>query len=246
MGEDQFHSEIYESENTVVNFGHLGEGIVFRNFDFSRPITMGPIPTRIFGIGMHKTATTSLNKALRMLGIESAHWKSAHWAKAIWEEMGASVLDRFRPGSLTVDRSYAISDLPMPLLYEKLDKAYPGSKFILTIRDETEWLESVRRHWSREHNPFRGAWDTDPFTHRVHKLLYGRKDFDAETFLNRYRRHNAEVLDYFQDRPNDLLIMDMTQGDGWPELCAFLGKPIPAAPYPHAFKTGALPPQAEQ
>jgi hypothetical protein len=175
-----------------------------------------------------------------MLGIDAAHWKSAHWAKAIWEEMTAA------GKSPTVERSYALCDLPIPLLYRELDTAYPGSKFNLTIRDENEWLESVRRHWDRNINPFRSAWDTDPFTHRVHNLLYRRKDFDAETFLNRYRRHNAEVLDYFQERPNDLLIMDMTQGDGWPELCAFLGKPIPAAQYPHAFKTGALPPQAEQ
>ena len=231
MGEEQFHREIHESDNTVVNFGHIGEGIVFRNFDFSGPIKLGPIPTRIFGIGLHKTATTSLNRALKMLGVDSAHWKSAHWAKAIWEEMSAS------GKSPTLERSYALCDLPIPLLYRQLDTAYPGSKFILTIRDEAEWLESVQKHWSRAHNPFRGAWDTDPFTHRVHKLLYGRKDFDAETFLARYRKHNAEVLEYFQDRPADLLVMDMSRGDGWPELCAALGKPTPSVPYPRAFAT---------
>ena len=231
MGEDQFHGEIYESENTVVNFGHFGEGIVFRNFDFSRPIELGRVPTRIFGIGMHKTATTSLNKALRLLRVDSAHWKSAHWAKAIWEEMATS------GKSPTLERSYAVSDLPMPLLFRELDRAYPGSKFILTLRSESTWIESVRKHWDRRYNPFRAAWDTDPFTHRVHKLLYGQKVFDAEVFLARYRRHNAEVTEYFKDRPNDLLVMDMDAGAGWTEICPFLGKPVPTVPYPRAFTT---------
>lgn len=234
MGEEQFHQEIYESENTVVNWGRFGEGIVFRNLDFSRPITLGPLPTRIFGIGMHKTATTSLNKALKLLGVNSAHWKTAHWAKAIWEEMSAS------GRSSTLERSYALCDLPIPLLYRELDSAYPGSKFILTIRDEQTWIESVKKHWSPRHNPFRRQWDTDPFTHRVHKLLYGQKNFDAEIFLARYRKHNAEVVKYFADREreNDLLVMDMDAGAGWPELCGFLNVPVPAIPYPKAFATG--------
>lgn len=231
MGSDQFHGEIYESEMTVVNFGRFGEGIVFRNFDFSAPIQLGPLPTRIFGIGMHKTATTSLHKAMKLLGIDSAHWKTAHWAKAIWEEM----LTAGR--SNTLERNYALSDLPIPLLYKELDSAYPGSKFILTVRSETAWIESVQKHWSHQHNQFRGAWDTDPFTHRVHKLLYGQRNFDAELFLTRYRQHNREVVEYFRERQSDLLIMDMDAGAGWQELCGFLGRPLPRGPYPRAYAT---------
>jgi hypothetical protein len=48
----------------------------------------------------------------------------------------------------------------------------------------------------------------------------------------RYRRHNAEVLEHFKDRPNDLLVMDMSRGAGWYELCGFLRKPIPDGRYP--------------
>jgi hypothetical protein len=249
MGEEQFHQQIYESDTTVVNFGHFGEGIVFRNFDFARPIVLGPLPTRIFGIGMHKTATTSLNAALKILGFDAAHWQDAHWAKAIWEEMTAS------GRSHTLERHYALSDLPITILYERLDKAYPGSKFILTMRSEEAWIRSVRNHWDHNRNPFRSTWSTDPFTHQVHKLVYGQKGFDAEIMLARYRRHNAEVREYFKDRPNDLLEMHMDGGDertpqgervryprppaGWPELCAFLNRPIPDRPYPRKFITQA-------
>lgn len=233
-GEDQFEI-VQDSEVTIANFGQFGVGRVFKNFDFERPLELDPLPTRIFGIGMHKTATTSLHAALKILGYDSEHWKSAHWAKAIWEEMTAS------GRSLTLEQSYALSDLPITLLYEQLDKAYPGSKFILTVRDAARWLESVRNHWSFEHNKFRGAWSTDPFTHRVHKLLYGQKTFDAEIFSARYRKHNSDVLWYFRHRPKDFLVMDMDAGAGWPQLCRFLGRPIPhGVKYPRQTVTPVL------
>lgn len=225
-----FDIKVPDSPETIANFGQFGMGTVYRNFDFLTPIELGPVPTRIFGIGMHKTATTSLRKALRMLGFDSAHWETAHWARAIWDEMEAT------GRSNTLERFYTLCDLPIPLLYKELDAAYPGSKFILTLRDEAKWIESVRRHWSADYNPYRSQWSNDPFTHRVHKLLYGQKGFDAERFLARYRRHNAEVIEYFRDRA-DLLVMDMDAGAGWPELCGFLGCPFPAREYPHVLRT---------
>jgi hypothetical protein len=209
----------------IANFGKVGCGTVFRNFDFENPITLAPVPTRIFGIGLHKTGTTSLHTALRRLGFESGHWTTAHWAKAVWDEM------QMHGRSWTIEHGYAFSDLPFALLYEQLDRAYPGSKFILTTRNEGEWLKSVENHWSHKGNPFRHQWDHDPFSHRMHKIIYGQKGFDALVFLTRYRQHNLEVLRYFNGRP-DLLVMDMSDGSGWPDLCAFLDRPVPEEPYP--------------
>lgn len=216
-------------ETTVANFGNFGCGVVFKNMDYDNPQSLGPVPTRIFGIGMHKTATTSLHHALEILGIDSAHWMSAHWAKSIWEEMNTW------GRSITLERHYALCDLPITMLYKELDKAYPGSKFILTVREETGWLETVRKHWDPEHNPFRSAWNHDPFSHKCHRILYGRRDFDAQTMLERYRQHNREVLEYFTNRPDDLLVMDMDQGAGWNQLCRFLNKPKPNQKYPRSF-----------
>jgi glycosyltransferase involved in cell wall biosynthesis len=218
-----------DSVSTIANFGRIGHGLVYRNFS-TTPISIGPVPTRIFGIGMHKTATTSLHHAMKILGFSSAHWKSAHWAKAIWEEMTTFGKSR------TVERNYALCDLPMSLLYQLLDIAYPGSKFILTVRNEDAWLKSVRNHWDYNLNQFRKAWDTDPFTHRVHRELYGRKSFDADVFLARYRRHNAEVRDYFLHRPSDLFVVDM-DSPSWNGLCSFLHQPVPSIPYPREYTT---------
>jgi hypothetical protein len=211
----------------IANAGNFGCGVVYKNFG-REPIELLPLPTRIFGVGMQKTATNSLNKALIELGYDSAHWKSAHWAKAIWEEM------QCYGRSITLERSYALTDLPIPVLFRELDAAYPGSKFILTVRNEDEWIESVRKHWS-DQNPFRAQWDTDPFTHRIHTAIYGRRKFDEQVMCERYHRHNAEVKEYFKDRPRDLLVMNMSAGDGWYALCGFLRRPLPTTPYPKEF-----------
>ncbi len=209
---------------TVVNHGRIGVGTVYRNFEIA-PSDLPPLPTRVFGIGMHRTATTSLDHAFRALGFDSWHWGTGNEARLIWEEMNAA------GRSAMAEKFYALCDLPIPLLYRKLDRAYPGSKFILTIRNEQAWIKSLKWLWS-DANPDRWTWEAFPFSHRIHTALYGQRDFDADVMLARFRRHNAEVLEYFKDRPNDLLAMDMDRGHGWPELCGFLGCAIPGEPYP--------------
>jgi hypothetical protein len=217
----------------VVNGGKIGLGVVYRNFD-PVPVVVNRVPTRVFGIGLHKTGTTSLAKALTQLGYRCAHWPSAHWAKAVWEEFQAD------QRSLTLEKTPAATDLPLALLFRELDDAYPGSKFVLTTRDEGDWLRSVERHFSPD-NRFWGTWKTDPFSHRLHTLLYGRKKFDKEVFLARYRQHTIEVREHFRRRSADLLEFNLSGGAGWHELCGFLWAEIPDVPYPRENRSDAAP-----
>lgn len=216
--------------STVVNQGNIGCGTAYRNFEQSE-IVLERLPTRVFGIGTHKTATTSLHAAFGILGLKSGHWPNAHAAKAIWNEMTSA------GKSPTLEKFYALSDLPIPQLFEQLDKSYPGSKFILTTRDEGAWIKSVEKHFNPAFNKQALAWDTDPFTHKIHKIIYGQKHFDRDLFLRKFREHNSKVITHFKDRPNDLLVMNMNLGAGWKELCAFLKMPIPQVDYPKIFKT---------
>jgi hypothetical protein len=231
-GEDAIELEI-ASDSTIANWGKFGMGTVFKNFDVSDNgiVHLRRVPTRIFGIGLHKTATTSLHVALKILGYDSAHWEGTPWSRAIWEEVTSN------GKSKTLEEHYALCDLPIGLLYKELDEAYPGSKFILTTRNEDEWVRSVENHWNPNINPFRKTWDSEPFTHKMHHLLYQQKTFNKEVFLDRYRKHNSDVIEYFKHRPNDLLVMPMSLGAGWKELCSFLGDPVPATEYPFEFKT---------
>ena len=80
---ERTYQEHHPIHKVVVNGGRIGLGMVTRLFDDVLPyqelplVSVAPIPTRIFGIGMHKTATTSLHHAMKTLGYESAHWKNA-------------------------------------------------------------------------------------------------------------------------------------------------------------------------
>jgi Sulfotransferase domain/N-terminal domain of galactosyltransferase len=213
---------------SVVNRGRFGMGAVTK-FGDPAVTDLGPVPTRIFGIGMHKTATTSLAAALRQLGFSTGHWESPIWARNIVNEL------RAWRRSLTLEANYAIVDMPIPYLFRELDACYKGAKFILTIRDEAAWLKSLKAHWRL----YFDEWTDNGFSHEMHRLVYGRADFDAHTMLERYARHNAEVLDHFRDRPDDLLVMNMSAGAGWAELAPFVGRPIPQGPYPTEFTTAA-------
>ncbi|MDE1901203.1 MAG: hypothetical protein KGI37_06115 [Alphaproteobacteria bacterium] len=232
MGEI-FHSIMEGRQNmTVANNGRMGMGVVYKNFD-PDPIMFDALPTRIFGVGMHKTATTSLAAALGILGYDTAHWESPRWAFRIHREMTA------QGRSPMLERHYALCDLPMPLHFKALDNAYPGSKFILTTRDEEPWLQSVRNHWQR----YRKKWDRDGYSHKIHEALYGRTDFDEDVFRARYRAHNEAVMKHFMGRPGDLVVMNMDREAGWPELCRLLGRAMPGQPYPRKFVTPQPEPQ---
>ena len=56
---------------------------------------------------------------------------------------------------------------------------------------------------------------------------------NEEIYVWRYEEHNAAVVEYFAKRPPDLLVLDVTKGDGWPLLCGFLGLDVPDVPFPH-------------
>jgi hypothetical protein len=119
----------------------------------------------------------------------------------------------------------AVQDMPFPLMFRELDQAFPGAKFILTVRDADSWFRSISSHFN----------DTPS---GLQQLTYG-EDAPAPVghearYKQVYEAHNAAVLDYFKDRPEDLLVMDLQRGDGWAQLCPFIGAKIPDAPFAHA------------
>jgi hypothetical protein len=212
------------AHDTVVNYGNIGCGVVYRNFG-TEPIRIDPVPTRVFGVGLQRTGTTSLQHALQSFGYDVGHWKSGEWAKTIWQEM-----NRWG-GSRTMEKDYALCDNPFPALYKKLDAGYPNSKFILTVRNEDQWIESVRKFWNAEYNPRRWTWDVDGFSHKMHGITYGRIDFHEQTFREVYRRHNREVREYFRD---NLLVLNIEDPNAMKHLCDFLDRPFGNVGFPHS------------
>ena len=75
------------------------------------------------------------------------------------------------------------------------------------------------------------------------KYIYGHPypSGHEEMFLETYRKHNEEVLAYFEKRPEDLLVIDLEEGNIWVKICGFLNIPIPDMKFPHDNKGAYTP-----
>lgn len=162
---------------------------------------------KVFVIGLAKTGTMSLSEALKTLGYNSIHYPLSFY------EIG---------------RFDSASDLFVAIHFRKLDKMYPGSKFILTTRPEKPWLESMKKHLKVIEVPKK---NTTAYSLRIKAL--GSDMYDEKILKNTLNTHTDSVKDYFKDRPEDLLIMNMPEDFRWDTLCEFLQRPIPAdIPFP--------------
>jgi hypothetical protein len=183
---------------------------------------------RVFGIGLSKTGTTSLTRALRILGYRTNHFPYS----ALRYESGRLRLD--------IDRLHAwdaVTDSPAALFFRRLEERFPDARFILTQRDMDSWLRSCRYNhvWPGEYVGNK-AIRRLPHIRKIlclHRCVFGSERFDVETFRTAYESHRDAVIEHFRRRNRDLLVMDICGGDAWEPLCGFLGKPVPNVAFPH-------------
>jgi len=183
---------------------------------------------KIFCIGLPRTGTRSITAALRVLGFNIAHYPSD-------EETFLHLANGFYKLPL-LETCDGISDMVASPYYAQFDEAYPGSRFILTTRDMETWLPSVARNIGDAP----AAPERNDHLAEIKKFFrascYGSYRFNPKRFVYAYNVHFRNVTDYFKDRPNDLLIMNLCGGQGWEVLCPFLGKPVPEVPFPFKGK----------
>jgi hypothetical protein len=153
-------------------------------------------------------------------------------------------------------RADFFQDIPfsLPHTCQAMDMAFPGSKFILTIRDAEGWYASMVDFHRQDsvHGDkalslerlkestycYRGfAYDTKVLVYD----LPGDDPYHKETLIEHYHFHNRLVIDYFRNRPADLLVLDITQPGAYRQLCDFLGRPCPADSFPWENRTSRAP-----
>jgi len=173
---------------------------------------------KIFGIGLQKTGTTTLGTCLKTLGF-SHH---SYDRKAIWY---------LRKGNYPqlkkiIDKFESFDDEPWARLYKLADQYFPDAKFILTVRKNSEvWFNSLSNHCDRI-----------PFNeHRVFLFgsMFPRKH--RNEIIQKYEKHNKEVIDYFKGREDKLLVISFdgeNQSNAWEQICNFLELEAPVIPVP--------------
>jgi len=169
----------------------------------------GPASSKVFCIGFQKTGTSSLRDALAQIGYRVC---GVFGREVPLDELRTSFVER----GLEIAKEYdAVEDMPWPLMFRELDQAFPGSKFILTVRETDRWYRSITSHFG-------------PYPYHLQQLTYGEDAPAPVGHEARYREvydaHNKAVRAYFADRPDDLLEFWIERGHGWDELGAFLGR----------------------
>lgn len=200
----------------------------------AQPTASPPPPgLQVIGAGFGRSGTTSLTRALEMLGLGPCYhmqvtmtrpWQARFWIRA---QAGERVDYRrfFRGFRSTVD-------WPSCEFYRELMLAYPEAKVVLNVRDAEGWYDSMRETlWAVQ---FAWPWWCPRGVLRMHDAVIWQGRFRGE-FGDRARAlaiHAAHIEEVRRMVPPErLLVYSVAQG--WPPLCAFLGRPVPAGvPFP--------------
>jgi hypothetical protein len=184
---------------------------------------------KVFGLGLSRTGTRSLTSALQVLGFDCSHYPID---EDTYVELSNAQYD------LTLLRYHdGLTDITVAPFFEQFDRHYPGSKFVLTVRDKEDWLASCARHWFNR-PAFKDVEDPDEEVHIkmrqfLRSAVYGCYNFDRERFSHVYDQYVRRLMEYFKDRPEDLLIIDICSGEGFEKLAPFMDRPVPVEPFPH-------------
>ena len=194
---------------------------------------------QVIGVGVGRTGTYSLKLAINRLGLGPCH----HMEEVLHNQaeqvpLWAAALNG-SPNWDAIYNSYESAvDWPTAGFFRELVAAYPSAKFVLTVRTPESWAES--------------------FSQTIYRLVAGRADapeemhawldmaggvvsrtgfpggLDVPALRNAFDAHTEAVK---ASIPSDRLLVYQVK-DGWAPLCAFLGKPVPAEPFPRTNDRG--------
>lgn len=194
--------------------------------------------TKFFCIGRNKTGTTTLKKAFEDLGYcVGSQGKAERLTEKFFLKKEFSSIVQY------CESAEVFQDIPfsLPDMYKVLDVAFPDSKFILTIRDDSEqWYRSYTKFYAKKYgkgsiptvtdlrsaNYIRKGWPYEMIK------LHGTSDEDIwnkEIMINHYSSYNQSVLNYFKNRPDDLLVLNVAKTDSYQRFIQFLQ--IKSSPY---------------
>ena len=185
----------------------------------------------VFNIGFNRSGTSSLSRALNILDIRTAHYTvdGSGWLPLMKH---TKQLDFFLQRNMKqnnrlfhkLDKRFkGFSDFGGEYYYRTLYRQYPNSKFIFTLRPIEDWIKS--NVWMEKIDHKKDHYDTEAGEQQ--RIL---------TLADHYLNYKKEIQEFFKDKPNQYLEMNICNGDGWQKLCNFLEKEIPEISFPYLNK----------
>ena len=177
--------------------------------------------TKILCLGFDKTGTTSLHEAFKWLGFSSAHCE--------WEgdvrggDLVTKAAREHLPLLVYMPGVQAYSDMELYDWYQTLAEQYPEAYYILNTREPYARAVSKIKHDMRWNARFPERQPRRVDEQRKHELvaLQCAREEDIRAYFKGWQRFTE---------------FNVTEGDGYPKLCEFLGLPSLDEPFPFENK----------
>jgi hypothetical protein len=217
---------------------------------------------KVFCIGDNKTGTTTMEAVLSNLGYQlPLQILQEHYTVEDY------FLGNFEPLKQICSHYDAFQDLPFSqgVVYNVLDYMFPNSKFILTVRNSEKWFTSLVTFHLVGLLSEVGVYDINDFKESSFKdkNIYVTTDYlynqfkkyvvflkeseivydwsllyNKEYRINLYETRNREIVQYFERRSDQLLVIDVTVEKDTSKIIDFLGiSDIKPTIMPHMNKT---------
>ena len=195
---------------------------------------------KVIGTGFGRTGTHSLKIALEMLGLGPCYHMMEVFAHpphiAVWDGIAAGARSDF---DAPLAGFPSTVDWPTTFFWRTLMAQNPSAKILHSERPAEEWYQSISQtifaSLTRESAPSERPF-LPGFREMTQRVILGGtfgNDLSKQNAIAVYERHNQAVRN---EVPADrLLVFNARQG--WEPLCAFLGVPVPDAPYPRTNST---------
>lgn len=187
---------------------------------------------RVIGTGFGRTGTDSMREALNILGFGPCHHmvevNGNEEQKRSWRALARGE----NPGWDELFAGYdSCVDWPSAHYWRELIRVYPHAKVLLTYRSPESWWESFEK--TIVPSIARSTDTASLGVALIRDQVFGGKPGDRALAVERYRANVDAVL---ASVPKERLLVH-NLGDGWEPLCAHLGVPVPAVPYPNRNAT---------
>lgn len=185
---------------------------------------------RYINLGFNKTGTTTIGECFEILGLGPVADDNNTYEYVL----PMFAYNDYGPALHIASKFRSFEDRPWNThqMWRILDLIFDDKLFLLSIRDPEKWYNCAINWLTVTHKDS-----------RVKKLSYlhhlNIESFNKKDMIDAYNKHNEDVQTYFAGR-DDLLIMNVEEGDGWEKLCKFLDRPIPDVPFPHSNKQDPL------
>ena len=198
----------------------------------------------VIGAGLGRTATFSLKFALEHLGFGPCYHMSEVFAGTrrnvpLWLD----AIDGRPDWDAIFEGFHSTTDYPACTYWRELAAHYPRAKVVLTVRDPNSWFDSVSETiFSEGMQASLAGSPTGDMMQGVIFDAFGGRVHDRAFMTDWFVRRNNEVIDSVP--PERLLVF--SPKEGWEPLCAFLGVPVPAEPFPRVNSRDELSEASEE